>query len=101
MVSDRYALRCPAEQLGGEAADVRSDIYNLATVLYECATGVLPWSGHTFSGLQAKLQDPPPMKKRASRSRRSARRPSCAGVWWIAASATLGPRVSQALKGES
>jgi len=56
----------PAEQFGGEAADVRSDIYNLATVLYECATGVLPWSGHTFLEVfQAKLQDPPPMKKRA------------------------------------
>jgi serine/threonine-protein kinase len=57
----------PAEQFGGEAADVRSDIYNLATVLYECATGVLPWSGHTFLEVfQAKLVDPPPMKKRAA-----------------------------------
>jgi len=57
----------PAEQFGGEAADVRSDIYNLATVLYECVTGVLPWSGSTFLEVfQAKLQDPPPMKKRAA-----------------------------------
>lgn len=56
----------PAEQFGGEAADVRSDIYNLATVLYECATGVLPWTGTSFLEVfQSKLNDPPPMKKRA------------------------------------
>jgi len=56
----------PVEQFGGEAADVRSDIYNLATVLYECATGVLPWKGASFLEVfQAKLQDPPAMKKRA------------------------------------
>jgi serine/threonine-protein kinase len=56
----------PAEQFGGEAADVRSDIYNLATVLYECATGVLPWTGASFLEVfQSKLQDPPPMRKRA------------------------------------
>jgi serine/threonine-protein kinase len=56
----------PAEQFGGEAADVRSDIYNLATVLYECATGVLPWTGASFLEVfQSKLHDAPPMKKRA------------------------------------
>lgn len=56
----------PVEQFGGEAADVRSDIYNLATVLYECATGVLPWTGTSFLEVfQAKLQDPPSCKKRA------------------------------------
>lgn len=56
----------PAEQFGGEAADVRSDIYNLATVLYEAATGVLPWTGTSFLEVfQSKLKDPPPMKKRA------------------------------------
>lgn len=56
----------PVEQFGGDAPDVRSDVYNLATVLYECATGVLPWSGTSFLEVfQSKLQDPPPMKKRA------------------------------------
>ena len=56
----------PIEQFGGEAADVRSDIYNLATVLYECATGVLPWTGASFLEVfQSKMHDPPPMKKRA------------------------------------
>jgi len=56
----------PAEQFGGEAADVRSDIYNLATVLYECATGVLPWTGSSFLEVfQSKLADAPPMRSRA------------------------------------
>lgn len=56
----------PMEQFGGDAPDVRSDIYNLATVLYECATGVLPWTGSTFLEVfQSKLKDPPPMKTRA------------------------------------
>jgi eukaryotic-like serine/threonine-protein kinase len=55
----------PAEQFGGEAADVRSDIYNLSTVLYECASGVLPWTGASFLEVfQAKLHDAPAMKKR-------------------------------------
>jgi serine/threonine-protein kinase len=56
----------PAEQFGGEAADVRSDIYNLATVLYECVTGVLPWTGSSFLEIfKSKLTDAPPMKRRA------------------------------------
>lgn len=57
----------PAEQFGGEAADVRSDIYNLSTVLYECATGVLPWTGASFLEVfQSKLHDAPPMQKRVA-----------------------------------
>ena len=57
----------PAELFGGEAPDVRSDIYSLAAVLYECATGVLPWKGTSFIEVfQAKLQDAPPMKQRAA-----------------------------------
>jgi serine/threonine-protein kinase len=56
----------PVEQFGGDAPDVRSDVYNLATVLYECATGVLPWTGASFLEVfQSKLSDPPPMRKRA------------------------------------
>lgn len=55
----------PVEQFGGDVADVRSDVYNVATVLYECATGVLPWSGGTFLEVfQAKMQDAPPMAQR-------------------------------------
>lgn len=57
----------PIEQFGGESPDVRSDVYNVATVLFECATGVLPWPGTSFLDVfQAKLDKrPPSMKKRA------------------------------------
>ena len=53
----------PVEQFGGDAPDVLSDVYNVATVLYECATGVLPWRGKTFLEVfQSKLEaGPPPM----------------------------------------
>jgi len=56
----------PVEVFGGDAPDVRSDIYNAATVLYECVTGVLPWHGKSFLEVfQAKLTDPPRMSERA------------------------------------
>lgn len=57
----------PVEQFGGESPDVQSDVYNVATVLYELATGVLPWKGKSFLEVfQAKLQKAPPaMKTRA------------------------------------
>jgi serine/threonine-protein kinase len=57
----------PIEQFGGESPDVQSDLYNLACVLYELATGVLPWKGRSFLDVfQEKLQkEPPPMKSRA------------------------------------
>lgn len=54
----------PVEQFGGEAPDVQSDVYNLATVLYEAVAGILPWKGQSFLGVfQAKLAPtPPPMR---------------------------------------
>ncbi|MBL8863065.1 MAG: serine/threonine protein kinase [Planctomycetes bacterium] len=57
----------PVEQFGGESPDVQSDLYNLACVLYELATGVLPWKGRSFLDVfQEKLQkEPPAMKARA------------------------------------
>ncbi len=56
----------PVEQFGGDAPDVRSDIYNVATVLWQSLCGVLPWAGKTFLEVfQSKMKDPPPMKKRA------------------------------------
>ncbi len=71
-LGDRTALigtpfYAPVEQFGGESPDVQSDLYNLATVLYELVTGVVPWSGSSFLEVfQSKLQKtPPPMRDRA------------------------------------
>ena len=57
----------PVEQFGGEAPDISSDIYNVATVLYELATGVVPWPGQSFLEIfQAKLApEPSRMRDRA------------------------------------
>jgi serine/threonine-protein kinase len=52
----------PIEQFGGEAPDVQSDVYNLATTLFECVAGVLPWPGkHFLEVFQAKLDKRPPI----------------------------------------
>ncbi len=51
----------PLEQFGGDSPDVSSDLYNIATVLYEMLTGVLPWSGKSFLEVfQSKMQPVPP-----------------------------------------
>lgn len=57
----------PVEQFGGDSPDVQSDVYNLATVLFEMLTGVIPWPGKSFLEVfQAKLaKTPPSMKARA------------------------------------
>jgi len=57
----------PVEQFGGEAPDISSDIYNVATVLYELTTGVVPWPGQSFLEIfQAKLApEPARMRDRA------------------------------------
>ncbi len=57
----------PVEQFGGDSPDVQSDVYNVATVLFECAAGVLPWPGSSFLEVfQAKLdKSPPSMRARA------------------------------------
>lgn len=57
----------PLEQFGGESPDVQSDLYNLATVLYELVSGAMPWKGKTFLEVfQSKLaKSPPPMSSLA------------------------------------
>jgi serine/threonine-protein kinase len=57
----------PVEQFGGDSPDVRSDIYNVATVLFELVCGMLPWPGSSFLEVfQAKLdKNPPLMRARA------------------------------------
>jgi serine/threonine-protein kinase len=54
----------PVEQFGGESPDVQSDVYNLATVLFELVCGVIPWKGKSFLEVfQAKLSKSPPSMK--------------------------------------
>jgi serine/threonine protein kinase len=57
----------PVEQFGGDSPNVQSDVYNLATVLFELITGVLPWSGGSILEVfQAKLdKSAPSMASRA------------------------------------
>lgn len=58
----------PVEQFGGESPDVQSDVYNVATVLFEMIAGVLPWPGKSYLEVfQAKLdRHPPSIRRRAS-----------------------------------
>jgi serine/threonine protein kinase len=71
-LGDRTALigtpfYAPVEQFGGESPDVQSDVYNVATVLFELVTGVLPWPGKSLLEVfQAKLDRKlPSMRQRA------------------------------------
>jgi serine/threonine-protein kinase len=61
----------PAEQFGGDAPDVQSDVYNVATVMFELVTGVLPWVGNNILEVfQAKLAaDTPSVRQRAPDAR--------------------------------
>ena len=57
----------PVEQFGGDAPNVQSDVYNVAAVLFELVSGVLPWPGKSILEVfQAKLEkQPPTIAKRA------------------------------------
>lgn len=65
-LGDRTALigtpyYAPPEQFGGESPDVQSDLYNVATVLFELVAGRLPWKGANFLQVfQAKIAKTPP-----------------------------------------
>jgi hypothetical protein len=49
------------EQVKGERATVRSDVYAMAAVLYECLTGVVPYPKNSEAAvLYAQMADPPP-----------------------------------------
>ena len=49
------------EQIRGEDADPRSDIYSLAAVLFECLTGVVPFRrGTEIAVMYAHLEQLPP-----------------------------------------
>lgn len=65
-LGDRTALigtpyYAPIEQFGGDAPTVQSDVYNVATLLFEMVTGVQPFAGKNFLDVfQSKLERVPP-----------------------------------------
>ena len=50
------------EQIRGESATTRSDVYSLAAVLFECLTGVVPYPKESDAAvLFAHMAEPPPL----------------------------------------
>jgi serine/threonine protein kinase len=53
------------EVLGGKPADVRSDVFTIGALLYEMATGVLPFAGRTLPELVGAMLGGPARDPRA------------------------------------
>ena len=72
------------EQASGRPVDTRSDIYALGTVLYECVTGDVPFTGDIQSILYRVVHEiPQSARERGARSTRS----------WIGSSSGASPRI--------
>ena len=57
------------EQARGEQLDVRSDLYSLAAVVFEMATGAPPFLDRTMASVYARLLHDPPPRASAARAR--------------------------------
>lgn len=58
----------PIEQFSGDAPTVKSDQYNVGTVLYEALTGVLPWQGTGYIEVfQSKMEPGAPSMRLRNR----------------------------------
>ncbi len=51
------------ERAQRKPTDVRSDVYSLGVVMYEAATGKLPFEGMSYEIMQAHIKDIPPLPK--------------------------------------
>jgi eukaryotic-like serine/threonine-protein kinase len=60
------AYMSPEQVAGDKTLDARTDVYSLASVLYEMLAGEAPWTGPTAQSIMAKrLSEPPPSVRSA------------------------------------
>lgn len=54
----------PEQAKGAKGMDQRADLYSVGVILYECATGQVPFNADTFNELLFKivLEEPPPLE---------------------------------------
>ncbi|HEV8435632.1 MAG TPA: protein kinase, partial [Thermoanaerobaculia bacterium] len=53
------------EQISGQAVDFRADVFSIGVVMYEIATGALPWSGTTATDIARAIVEGQPQSPRA------------------------------------